>query len=130
MEETVSRAEKGVSGTRDDSVGREFWWRMVKEFRDLIIFDAVRKESLNGYRLIKLIHDRHQVPISLGSMYRILDKLQEQGLIELVPSSQSERKLKFYVATKKGVDLINKLFAYRQETKALLSGLLPKEEET
>jgi DNA-binding PadR family transcriptional regulator len=116
-----------ASGTLENAFVRRFWLKTVRHFLDLIIIDAGRKERMNGNRLKHYVHDKYAVAISSDAMYHRLARLEKEGLIILDTEMRSDASAKFYVTTKKGVDLLNGLFAYREETKTFLEALLAQE---
>ena len=106
---------------------RHFWLKVVRHFLELIIVDTLRKEPLNGNQLKQKVHDKYAVDLSSDAIYDRLRNLQKQGLIE---PAKTESEGKTYTATKQGVDLLNKLAAYREETTTFLKALLTSKEET
>jgi len=112
-----------VSRMAENAAVRRFWGNVVKHFLGLIIVDAVRKEAFNGNKLKQYVRDRYAVDLSSDAVYDRLRSLEKQGLIE-PDGKESAERAKFYTATKQGIDLLNKLLAYREETKTFLTALL------
>lgn len=74
--------------------------KFVKTFLDLLVLAIVHNGSRCGYEVLSLIHERLGVLISPGTLYPLLHKLEERGLIE----GRSRDRKKNYVLTSKGID--------------------------
>jgi DNA-binding PadR family transcriptional regulator len=111
----------------DNAALRRSWARIIRSFLDFIIIDATRKQPMNGNELKQYAHNKYGVDVSSDAMYHRLARLERQRLIDRDKKAEepfSAKYTKFYVATKQGVDLLNKLAAHREETKAFLTALL------
>lgn len=55
--------------------------RMVNTLLEFLILNYLRKGSLCGYDIIKLLHDKFRVLLSPGQVYPVIDSMAEMGLI-------------------------------------------------
>jgi len=55
--------------------------RMVNTMLEFLILNYLRKGSLCGYDIIKLLHDKFRVLLSPGQVYPVIDSMTEMGLI-------------------------------------------------
>lgn len=72
--------------------------RVVKSFIDILILAELKNESMSGYDVIGLIHEKHGILMSSGTVYSSLYSLERAGLIKGV---QNQRK-RVYALTDKG----------------------------
>ena len=72
--------------------------RAVQNFMDILILTEIKKGSLSGYDVIRLIHRRFGILVSSGTVYSLLYSLERDGLIRGV---WNKRK-RVYELTEKG----------------------------
>jgi len=56
--------------------------RFVRSFLDFVILLELSKRPLGGYDVITLIHDRHHMLLSSGTVYTKLYTLEKDGLVK------------------------------------------------
>ena len=92
--------------------------RGITSFLDLIILSLLRHGTMHGYGLIAEIHDRFRVLISPGTLYPLLGRLEEEGL---VTSSVDERRRRTYVLTDEGEEKLERMLGTLAEFETTLS---------
>ncbi len=73
-------------------------YEIVKNFMGILILTEIKKGSLSGYDVIRLIHRRFGILVSSGTVYSLLYSLERDGLIRGV---WNKRK-RVYPLTEKG----------------------------
>ena len=56
--------------------------RVIKSFMDILVLTEIRKGSLSGYDVIRLMQGGLGVLVSSGTVYSLLYSLERDGLIE------------------------------------------------
>ena len=72
--------------------------RAVQNFMDILILTEINKDSLSGYDVMGLIHQKFNILVSSGTVYSLLYSLEREGLIKGV---WNQRK-RVYSLTEKG----------------------------
>ena len=72
--------------------------RIIKNFMDILVLMEMKKRSLSGYDVMRLIHNRFDTMVSPGTVYNMLYSLERDGLINGV---KNQRK-RVYTLTEKG----------------------------
>ena len=72
--------------------------RIIKNFMDILVLMEMRKRSMSGYDVMRLIHKRFDTMVSPGTIYNLLYSLERDGLIEGI---ENERK-RIYKLTEQG----------------------------
>lgn len=98
----------------------KFRERVVKNFMDILVLTEIKKGSLTGYDVIRLIHRRFDVLVSAGTAYSLLYSLERDGLIKGV---WNQRK-RVYKLTKKGEGDIEVITKANVEIQNLLKNIL------
>ncbi|MCP8314360.1 MAG: PadR family transcriptional regulator [archaeon] len=88
-------------------------WRVIKKARgkyvkgllDLLILTILKEREMSGYDLIGYVYRTFEVLLSPGTLYPMLDNLEDMGLIEGI--DQGRKKL--YKLTNKGEVLCRSL---------------------
>lgn len=81
--------------------------RVIKSFMDILVLTEIRKGSLSGYDIIRLIHGGFGVLVSSGTVYSLLYSLERDGLIKGV----WKKRKRIYALTERGqqeIELITK----------------------
>jgi DNA-binding PadR family transcriptional regulator len=55
---------------------------MVNSLLEYLILNCIEKESMCGYDIITLLHERFHTLLSPGQVYPVIDQMTRQGLIE------------------------------------------------
>lgn len=76
--------------------------RAIKNFLDILVLTEIKKDSLTGYDVIRLIHRRFGILVSSGTVYSLLYSLERDGLIE---GLWNERKRVYRLAKKGEADI-------------------------
>ena len=92
--------------------------RGITGFLDLIVLSLLRQGSMHGYGLIAEIHDRFRVLISPGTLYPLLARLEEAGLVS---SSVDERRRRSYVLLERGEERLEEMLGKLAEFEMVLS---------
>ena len=79
--------------------------RYVKNFLDILILALLKDTHLCGYDIMATIHNQFHILLSPGTLYPLLYKLEEQGII----SGQSNNRKKNYFISEKGLRLYKQL---------------------
>jgi DNA-binding PadR family transcriptional regulator len=94
--------------------------KMIKSFLDLIVLAELRIRQLDGYTVIKLIHTRHHLLLSSGTVYSLLYSLERCGVIQ---GEWKERK-RVYSLTEKGKRNIETILSGNSPIKEFVKSLL------
>lgn len=87
---------------------------MVKPFLEILVLAMLNGESLHGYKMIAKIHKNFGVLLSPGTLYPLLYKLEEEGVVKV----KQVKRRKLYRLTLKGrkrVSTIMKLYKKNSE---------------
>jgi DNA-binding PadR family transcriptional regulator len=81
--------------------------RAVESFRghqELLVLEAIRPKPVHGYAIIQEVHRRSDGAFELaeGTIYPVLRKLEEEGLVKSRWSAASGRRRRVYELTRKG----------------------------
>jgi DNA-binding PadR family transcriptional regulator len=64
-----------------DRLVRKYRRGMVNSLLEYLILNSLEKESLCGYDIIALLHEKFHTLLSPGQVYPVIDSMAEQGLI-------------------------------------------------
>jgi len=64
------------------NVSKKMHERIIKSFMDVLILAELRNDSLSGYDVIAFIHNKFRLLVSSGTVYSLLNSLEQNGLIE------------------------------------------------
>ena len=92
--------------------------RGITGFLDLIVLSLLRQGSTHGYALIAEIHDRFRVLVSPGTLYPLLARLEEEGLVR---SSVDERRRRTYKLLERGEERLEEMLGTLAEFESALS---------
>ena len=85
----------------DDSLETQ----LKKGLLDVCVLTAIMNEDSYGYRIIETI--KPYISVSESTLYPILRRLGEAGLLEVRPVQYNGRTRKYYHITQSGIDRIN-----------------------
>jgi len=94
--------------------------RAVTIFLDALIMLKLRNAPLSGYDIVSYIQKRFAVPISTGTVYTCLYRLERDGLIE---GDLTQRK-KTYVLSEKGNETVKTLLNMRDKILGLVLNIV------
>jgi DNA-binding PadR family transcriptional regulator len=94
--------------------------KIIKSFLDLIVLAELQIQQLDGYTIIKLIHTRHHLLLSSGTVYSLLYSLERH---ELIQGEWKERK-RIYSLTEKGKQNIETILSSNNPIKELVKSIL------
>ena len=94
--------------------------RVIKNFMDLIVLAELKNSPLSGYDIIHLVHKRHDILVSSGTIYSLLYSMERNGLIKGV---QNERK-RVYTLTEKAEQNITVITKANKEMQSFLRNVL------
>ena len=80
--------------------------QLKKGLLEICILAAILNEDSYGYRIIETI--RSYIRISESTLYPILRRLGESGLLEVRPVEYNGRTRKYYHITQAGIDKVEK----------------------
>jgi DNA-binding PadR family transcriptional regulator len=75
---------------------------IVKALLPHIILEATNHQPIHGYQLIKHIRQKHGVSFGPSTIYPVLNKLEQEGLIQSTWQFNGDRPRKVYRITDKG----------------------------
>ena len=93
--------------------------RAVQNFMDILILTEINKDSLSGYDVMGLIHQKFNILVSSGTVYSLLYSLEREGLIKGV---WNKRK-RVYSLTEKGEQNINIINRANEEIQHFLRNI-------
>ena len=93
--------------------------RAVQNFMDILILTEINKDSLSGYDVMGLIHQKLNILVSSGTVYSLLYSLEREGLIKGV---WNKRK-RVYSLTEKGEQNINIINRANEEIQHFLRNI-------
>ncbi len=79
--------------------------QLKKGLLDICVLTAIMNEDSYGYRIIETI--KPYISVSESTLYPILRRLGEAGLLEVRPVQYNGRTRKYYHITQSGIDRIN-----------------------
>ena len=79
--------------------------QLKKGLLDVCVLTAIMNEDSYGYRIIETI--KPYISVSESTLYPILRRLGEAGLLEVRPVQYNGRTRKYYHITQSGIDRIN-----------------------
>ncbi|MBQ1659868.1 MAG: PadR family transcriptional regulator [Clostridia bacterium] len=79
--------------------------QLKKGLLDVCVLAAILNEDSYGYRIIETI--KPYISVSESTLYPILRRLGEAGLLEVRPVEYNGRTRKYYHITQAGIDRIN-----------------------
>ena len=79
--------------------------QLKKGLLDVCVLTAIMNEDSYGYRIIETI--KPYISVSESTLYPILRRLGEAGLLEVRPVQYHGRTRKYYHITQSGIDRIN-----------------------
>ena len=82
---------------------RRIKYKLIRGLLDLIILIALRENEMSGYEIISFIYDTFNVLLSPGTVYPLVQTLNDQGLIEIA----TDEKKKTFRLSKRGEGLVN-----------------------
>ena len=101
--------------------------RIVRNFLDVHVLRLIQTEPMWGYKIIKRIKTLFGIKIRHGSLYPLLNSLEEQGLLESRQETKQGRVRRIYEITPKGSQLIE---YYYESLRGQLQKLDIKREKT
>jgi DNA-binding PadR family transcriptional regulator len=106
-----------------NTVGRELYERLVKDFMDIIILkELIDGNFISGYDVRVLIHKRFHILISTGIIYSLLYSMERNGLIKGMMTS----KKRVYTLTEKGKEKLKHISESSYEIPLLIKSILGK----
>lgn len=108
-----------------EKIANKFEKTMKKGFVNIFVLLVLNKEPTHGYQIKKLIEERTSGfwSPSDSTMYTILNKLRDKGLIKL-SDQDSEDTRKVYELTKKGKDILKLMIEREREMRDSLRAIL------
>lgn len=100
--------------------------KLIPEMRRGILQIAILsllKEKSYGYALCKKLEEKG-FPIEEGTLYPILRRFEDQGVVHAIWNTEGPRPRKYYQTTRKGSDLLSKLNDEWDEIASSLDKLL------
>jgi PadR family transcriptional regulator PadR len=85
--------------------------KLLKRLMDLLILLELKKRAMSGYEVISMLHMKHELLVSPGTVYALLYSMERDGLIK---GSWDERK-RVYRITDLGLQNANMLKAAVEE---------------
>lgn len=79
--------------------------QLKKGLLDVCVLTAIMNEDSYGYRIIETI--KPYISVSESTLYPILRRLGDAGLLEVRPVQYNGRTRKYYHITQSGIDRIN-----------------------
>lgn len=73
----------------------------------MIVLDALKKMQY-GYSLLQILNDR-KVNIEAGTLYPLLRRLDQQGLLDSIWDTSENRPRKYYKLNDQGVEILEAL---------------------
>jgi len=105
------------------------WTTQIRKgLLELCILNALRKESLYGFDIVKKLRDIRGLVISEGTVYPLLSRLRRDGFVQTkLKESKEGPARKYYELTPKGQKILNEMNSYWQDVKTG-ADILSKEE--
>jgi PadR family transcriptional regulator PadR len=101
--------------------------RIVRNFLDVHVLRLIQTEPMWGYKIIKRVETLFGMKIRHGSLYPLLNSLEEQGFLESKQETKQGRVRRVYEITSRGSQLIE---YYYESLREQLQGLDIKREKT
>jgi len=71
---------------------------LVKRNLDIIILSMLKDNSIHGYKIIAVLHNKFGVLLSPGTLYPLLNRLESEGLI----TGEEQKRRNIYFLTRLG----------------------------
>jgi DNA-binding PadR family transcriptional regulator len=98
--------------TLQEYTPHEIELRIVKNFLDILILRNLSKyNSLSGYDIIELIHEKFKQLISPGTVYSVLYAIERKGLVK----GESDGRKTVYTLTEKGKAAVEDISRSKKE---------------
>ena len=95
--------------------------RFATKFLDILVLTIIRFHPMWGYKLIAEIKRDFGVKIGYGTMYPLLNSLENEGLIRGTLRLKGQRKRKVYEITPRGAELIKAYNEFLREQTQMTS---------
>ena len=76
--------------------------RLTRNFLDILVLRLILAEPMWGYKIKNLIEKKFKIKLGHGSLYPLLKKVENKGLINSEKERKSGRIIKMYTLSKKG----------------------------
>jgi PadR family transcriptional regulator PadR len=92
--------------------------QLRKGMHGLCILNAISRESLYGYDIVRKLRQINGLVISEGTIYPILSRLKREGIVQTtIMESNEGPPRKYYKLTAKGKEILSKMNNYWQDIK-------------
>ena len=88
---------------------------MTKNFLDILVLRMIQEEPTWGYKIIKRIQNMFNVKIRHGSLYPLLNSLENMNYLTSSKITKNSRVRKVYKITSKGVKLVDAYYEFLKE---------------
>ena len=91
---------------------------VIRNFLDTLILVKLKKNrALNGYEMVRLIHEEYDLVISPSTVYSSIYHLERRNLIR----GESKENARFYSLTEKGVAVTEIILNHQKKISSYLS---------
>jgi PadR family transcriptional regulator, regulatory protein PadR len=98
--------------------------QLRKGLLELSILNALRTRDLYGWDIVRLLRDVEGLVISEGTIYPLLSRLKQEGLVSTTLQESSEGPArKYYTLTARGVKQLAKMNEYWRKVQMGVAGL-------
>ncbi|MFH1337595.1 MAG: PadR family transcriptional regulator [Nanoarchaeota archaeon] len=81
----------------------EFNKKFVMHSLDIVILTQLRQQSMSGFGIIKLVHEKFGVLLSAGTVYPMLHSLKKNGILK---TTRSGKSILYKIKSEKKLDKI------------------------
>jgi len=85
---------------------------------------ALLRQEMYGYQLAHIMEEKG-LPVEEGTLYPMLRRLEEKGLLRSRWVLDAKRPRKHYISTEKGLAFLEMLFPFWQEVSQVINSLQP-----
>ena len=113
----------------DDSSFFDNWsTQLRKGLLELCILNALRSRELYGYDIVRLLRGVEGLVITEGTIYPLLSRLKQEGLVRATLRESSEGPArKYYALTDRGVRQLEEMNDYWKQVQAGIAELAKEE---
>ena len=98
--------------------------QLRKGLLELSILNALRTRDLYGWDIVRLLRDVEGLVISEGTIYPLLSRLKQEGLVSTTLQESSEGPArKYYTLTARGVKQLAEMNEYWRKVQTGMAGL-------
>lgn len=86
---------------------KEIVRHIFRNLLDIMVLKLVRADPMWGYRIIKIVEEKHGIKLRHSALYPLLNNLEKRGFLRSRKETKRGRVRKVYEITSKGIQLMD-----------------------